>query len=139
MTRTAWTTSWMVAALALLPAGATFAVPGYLDQFATRYAAGGTVLDKCILCHGPSGPPLNAYGSDYAASGHSFGGHRGEATPIGTDSAISRRSSRGRSRQSGQPPGRWPRADTKRPVVRRFRIPQVVQLADRSDRELHGD
>jgi len=41
------------------------AVPSHLDKFNTKYGTAGSALDTCILCHGPSGPPLNPFGADF--------------------------------------------------------------------------
>lgn len=64
--------------------GITFASSEFLTQFNTKYGTSGTALDTCILCHGPSGPPNNPFGSDFAS--RSVGNHTFNAVLEAKDS-----------------------------------------------------
>jgi len=62
----------LVLALIAFAAGTAHALPGYLSSFNSTYGTSATVLNTCTLCHGPSGPPNNPYGSAYSSNGHNF-------------------------------------------------------------------
>ncbi len=61
----------LVAALVFGAALNSSAVSSYLSAFNSTYGTSGTALDTCSLCH-IAIPSRNAYGSDFAANGHSF-------------------------------------------------------------------
>ena len=113
---------WLTA-IALCSGTRALAVPGYLSRFTATYPNAAMALDKCTLCHGPSGPPLNPYGSDFAAAGRNFAAI--EATDSDGDgfSNIT-------EIDAGTLPGNrnnFPGSsggDNKRPVVRQFHIPR---------------
>jgi hypothetical protein len=116
---------WMTTALVLSLTATASAVPGYLDQFNARYATAGSVLDTCTVCHGPSGPPLNPYGNDYAAAGHNFAAIESKDSDqdgFANLVEIDARTFPGNARSNPGGGG----ADTARPVVRGFRIPRIA-------------
>jgi hypothetical protein len=119
-------TPWITVGLALSFAGSASAVPRYLTQFDARYATAGTALDTCTVCHGPSGPPLNAYGGAFAAAGHSLAAIESKDSDrdgFANLVEIDARTFPGNPRS--HPPGTG--TDTTRPVVKKFRVPRVVR------------
>jgi hypothetical protein len=117
--------TWMTTAFALSLTATASAVPSYLDEFNGRYATAGSVLDTCKVCHGPSGPPLNPYGNDYAAAGHKFAAIESKDSDqdgFANLVEIDARTFPGNPRSN---PGGGA-VDTARPVVRGFRIPRVA-------------
>jgi hypothetical protein len=118
--------TWMTAIVALSLAGTASALPSYLAQFNARYGTAGTVLDTCTLCHGPAGPPLNAYGSAYAAAGHSAAAIESKDSDgdgFANLAEIDARTFPGNPRSHPTGTG----ADTARPVVRSFHVPRVAR------------
>ena len=129
MNMKSFSAAWMTSALAWSLAGTASAGPGYLDQLNTRYATAGTALDTCKLCHGPSGPPLNPYGSDYAAAGHTFARiETKDSDRDGFANLLEIEAGTFPGNRRSNPGGGG--GDTARPVVRGFRVPRLANALD---------